>query len=217
MNETSWGTSFKVPIFSIFVMLLLFPSNSLADTKLLRSSAVNARSQNVRDKPNKIYGPWGTAGNLRTAFVKYFKKQIDEEKYDVNLFGNLDDALDDMISYAQWKTRMDTYRQYVERDNALFSGKSFGAPTARIAASFNRFLGKDVFSASDFIPSDEDYVKGRDIMNDPFYGPWFKVYGYDTAILGQRHQWLTIWEYIDRVYDRIAKKSLTDMERPRHN
>jgi hypothetical protein len=79
-----------------------------------------------------------------------------------------------------------------------------------IAASFNKYLGQKVFSASDFIPRDSDYPEGRDVTKDPALRAFCKSIGEDIEKLcppGERHQFLTLTEFIE-VYKRGAQKAL---------
>lgn len=109
---------------------------------------------------------------------------------------------------------MNILLEYIEKNDALFDEREFAEASPRIATKFNKFLGKNVFSDTDFMPTASDYPTGRDVTTDSSALALCRALGVDIQKAypnaRRRRELLTIAEYIDRVYLRVAKKAFPD-------
>jgi hypothetical protein len=148
--------------------------------------SVKCAAQN-KDKSSALYGPFGYDINLRKALIHKFKQIIDDTPY------TLQESDIELGLTAEGEKA--EYKAYVELPTALFETKDFAKISPGVAKALNEWLGKDVFSPSDFIPQSDDFPKGRNV--DP----------QDQLGLMNKSKWLTIQEWIDRTYLRVVERA----------
>jgi hypothetical protein len=139
-----------------------------------------------------LYGPFANKDYLRKDIIEYFKKQIDAKRYTLT-----DDDIELGLTAEGEKAEA---KAYVQQPNALFEPKDFTKLSGRITEELNKWLGREIFTPSDFMPRDEDFPKDRNV--DP----------QGLLNIANKNKWMTISEYIDKVFLRATARAKDMLE-----
>ncbi|MEN3336056.1 MAG: hypothetical protein V7641_5421 [Blastocatellia bacterium] len=171
-----------------------------------------------RNEPNESYGRWKTSQNLRNYIIKTMQREIDEADFHdhlnaIAILGDLSDLLGEMAMIDALKADM---KNLLANDRFPIMHNDFVKLSREIANMLNDDLRKMIFKPGDFVPREQDYPQNRNIVNSQLAVllAYAEIDIRDVVKPEDRHRWLTVGEWIDKVYNRVAPRGFPNTESP---